>query len=396
MLICLFWTLASSLESACGAPVGPLSQNATAATLIAPYAAFAPLARAMPPLSRSLLLHAAPLESVAPAALLDELHLAPSQRAAAEVGGCRRGANDSHDRGDGNDDDAVLSVSRVLPPDACARLRAAVEVDRRKGADSVDGGPDEQLNLSRARLAELVGDEAAMRRLWRLPARFARRTCEAGRVGASDLAEGADMQIFVRRYAAQGGRPWNPFHVDRSALTINVALSADSDSGRLLACTNGAVRLLGPRHEGEATVHSRSLLHGVSRLRGATRRYSLIVFISGDAATEGSGTAAAAEEVDEVQGRALLALIADGALAQRCAAVFGGSGTALRVMLERFEELRRGAPAVCDVGRAARHVVRRLGAPHLQPLAIRAALAKGSDLACWSLRQLIRSAVADA
>ena len=62
---------------------------------------------------------------------------------------------------------------------------------------------------------------------------------------------------------------------------INVALSDDDDfvGGRLLGVFDGAVQAVG-RSEGDATVHTSSLLHGVSRMRSGVR-YSLICFVPG-------------------------------------------------------------------------------------------------------------------
>ena len=84
----------------------------------------------------------------------------------------------------------------------------------------------------------------------------------------------------ARRYASAGGeQPWTSFHFDNAAVTVNVALSDDAalaGGGKLLGVYGGAVHPI-DRAEGEATVHSSSLLHGVSRMRGGVR-YSLIVF----------------------------------------------------------------------------------------------------------------------
>ena len=49
--------------------------------------------------------------------------------------------------------------------------------------------------------------------------------------------------------------------------------------GKLLVVCAGAVRTV-ERAEGEATVHSSSLMHGVSRVHeGGAPRYSLIIFV---------------------------------------------------------------------------------------------------------------------
>ena len=67
-------------------------------------------------------------------------------------------------------------------------------------------------------------------------------------------------------------------HADVAAVTINVALSSEVDAsgGRLLGVFNGAVRAI-ERRAGDATVHSSSLLHGVSRMTTG-ERYTLILF----------------------------------------------------------------------------------------------------------------------
>ena len=89
--------------------------------------------------------------------------------------------------------------------------------------------------------------------------------------------------IFARRYAAAGGeQPWTSFHFDNAAVTVNVALTDDADlagGGRLLGVYGGAVHAI-ERKEGDATVHSSSLLHGVARVHGASVRYSLILFFA--------------------------------------------------------------------------------------------------------------------
>ena len=391
--------------------------------------AFVPLARGMPPLSRQLLLLAADPAGVSPAALLDELRLSPAKRAAAERGGCRGGGGgDDGDGGDGGDGDAVLVQRGVLPPAACARLRRAVDAQRRSAADSVDGGPEEQLNLGAAELRTLVADEGALARLWRLPALLRPRGSGGGNRttwGALAAAPAEDARIFVRRYSARG-RPWNPFHVDGSAVTLNVALSDDGVGeaagvaaaaaaagaggrllgGRLLACVRGAVRALGPRREGEATVHSSQLLHGVSRmLRGSAPRYALIVFVGSSEAvaaaaisTVGGTAAGAAEEDERREGAALAALMADTAVLARCAAAFGGGGggggaKAAAALRASFVVLQRAAPGRLELGRAAWRVVRTYAAPHLLPCRIREAL-ELADAPCWSLRQLVRAAAA--
>ena len=95
---------------------------------------------------------------------------------------------------------------------------------------------------------------------------------EGGVDGAVELRE-----MFVRRYSVCT-RPWIAFHPDAYELTLNVALSADDAhvGGKLLGIADGRVQVF-ERREGEATLHSSKLLHGVSRMTSGTR-YSLILF----------------------------------------------------------------------------------------------------------------------
>ena len=80
--------------------------------------------------------------------------------------------------------------------------------------------------------------------------------------------------------AAGGDQLLTSFHQDVATITVNVALTADAavEGGRLLGVCDGRVRVL-PRAEGDATVHSSALLHGVTRIEAGTR-YSLILFFS--------------------------------------------------------------------------------------------------------------------
>ena len=171
----------------------------------------------------------------------------------------------------------VLSHPGALSPAACTTLRELVDRERSTGVDTVDGAADNQLNLSRERLESLIGVEAAQAALVDIPFAFCER--EARMSAAADLRLGRlRTEIFVRRYTGNT-RPWIPFHTDRAAITVNIALCADAthDGGRLLAARNGKVRPI-ERAEGEATVHDARLLHGVTRIvRGA--KYSLIVFL---------------------------------------------------------------------------------------------------------------------
>ena len=146
-------------------------------------------AQRMPAASRALLLEREETKSVDSSALLEELKLS-----ADEV--------DLRAR--------AVRKTRVLTAEACATLRSAVDRERRTKADSVDGAADHQLNVSRERLTGMIGKEA-VEALWRLPAEV--------------LAEPpTDAEIFIRRYTPDT-RPWNPWHRDSAAVTVNVALS---------------------------------------------------------------------------------------------------------------------------------------------------------------------------
>ena len=165
---------------------------------------------------------------------------------------------------------AVLRVPSAVDADGCAALRRAVDTRGAARVDSVDGLPNRDLPLTAAELEAEIGPAAA-RALLALPARF----LPSCRVAISG--------IFARRYAAAGGeQPWTSFHFDNAAVTVNVALTDDADlagGGRLLGVYGGAVHAI-ERAEGDATVHSSSLLHGVARVKGEAVRYSLILFFA--------------------------------------------------------------------------------------------------------------------
>ena len=96
-------------------------------------------------------------------------------------------------------------------------------------------------------------------------------------------------ECFIRRYCA-GTRPWIPFHTDAYEVTVNVALGSDDafGGGALLGVYGGEVRAI-CREEGDATVHSSKLLHGVTAMaRGV--RYSLIVFFDRKGTASGRWT----------------------------------------------------------------------------------------------------------
>ena len=109
-------------------------------------------------------------------------------------------------------------------------------------------------------------------RLTRRPSASRRTTCRR---------EDTSSDCFLRRYscgtAGDDQLLITSFHADTASLTVNVALTSDADvdGGQLLGVFDGEVRLL-PRSEGDVTVHSSSLLHGVTRMRRGSR-YSMIL-----------------------------------------------------------------------------------------------------------------------
>ena len=74
-----------------------------------------------------------------------------------------------------------------------------------------------------------------------------------------------------------------PVHADVAAITVNVALSdeteIDAAGGQLMGVFGGAVKPI-HRQAGDASCHSSSLLHGVTRTRAekVSPRYTLIIF----------------------------------------------------------------------------------------------------------------------
>ena len=140
-----------------------------------------------------------------------------------------------------------------------------------------------QLDLSFERLRSFVGDEETAA-LLRLPDALRTALCRLdGRALPSSARDGAcpgaskPLEMFIRRYTADT-RPWIPFHCDRAAVTVNVALADDSahGGGRLVAVADQAIVPI-ERVEGEATVHSSKLLHAVTCMTSGVR-YALIIF----------------------------------------------------------------------------------------------------------------------
>jgi len=213
----------------------------------------------------------------------------------------------------------VLHIEGALSPRACASLRDAVDTLGVVTIDSVDALPNRDLAMPIGRLEELIGPEEA-RSLLHLPSRFreraracaraeghgghdgdgaaapaeARAAAPAATRAAAPAASGAMRAgsapgislagSFARRYVADASgheQPLTSFHFDSAALTVNVALSADADvdGGRLLGVYDNAVHCI-DRRAGDATVHSSSLLHGVTCMRGKGIRYSLILFFT--------------------------------------------------------------------------------------------------------------------
>ena len=223
-------------------------------------------AQRMPALSRKLLIFGQACDSVDPTDLFHELALPEEVEEEA-----RHGLASSA---------SVLRRRAVLSHDACSTLRSAVDSEWQEKVDTVDGAPDHQLNLSREQLEKLIGADAitSLMSAGKDFATSASAGGAAGGSGTSPLHLDNATKIFVRRYE-RSQRPWNPFHTDTSALTINVALNDDSSfvGGKLLCAFDRRIQRV-DRVAGEATVHASTLLHGVSRLQSGVR-YSLIIFM---------------------------------------------------------------------------------------------------------------------
>lgn len=169
----------------------------------------------------------------------------------------------------GESSDAT-TLPGFLDSNSCAALRAAVDEQHDHERDTVDGAEDLQLNLTSDDLAALVGSDQVEAIL------AAGRTLDAQRGGKP--RELPIVEAFIRRYEPTT-RPWHPFHQDRAAITVNVALSDDDDhgGGRLLGLFDDGARCF-ERDAGDATVHLSRIVHGVTRMTHGTR-HALIVFL---------------------------------------------------------------------------------------------------------------------
>eukprot|EP00929_Paragymnodinium_shiwhaense_P032032 TRINITY_DN17826_c0_g1_i3.p1 TRINITY_DN17826_c0_g1~~TRINITY_DN17826_c0_g1_i3.p1 ORF type:complete len:381 (-),score=53.07 TRINITY_DN17826_c0_g1_i3:417-1559(-) len=320
-------------------------------------------AERMPQVLQRLLLHGECPSEVPAETLLEELKLPKHKEERARL------ALESSSA------DSVHSLPAALDEEACFRLRAAVDTQRQTKCDTVDGSPDHQLNLSVEELQELIG-EACFTRLTEFAGPLLRQGSPEARL--------PDPLIFVRRYSADS-RPWFPFHVDSARLTINVALCDDStfQGGRLLACCEGAVRLLS-RREGEATAHSSTLLHGVTMMTAGVR-YSLILFF-GDAVAEGVAFDEAMRQADCAALKRVLE--GDGEFESRCRRVLGEAK--LRGMLDDYRALQEQP----EPGRCIERVVVVYGAPYLRPSTwperLQSPFTESADGVCWSALALLR------
>ena len=170
---------------------------------------------------------------------------------------------------------SVLQVRDAISPQGCAALRRAVDASPSKAKDSVDQLPAYQIDLSRRQLEKLVGRRTVDALLTELPRRFLDFDASASAaVGPRRLRP---LSVFVRKYS-RDGRPWIDFHQDASLVTANIALANDSvhSGGRLVTVLHQRVQSIA-RSEGEATIHSSQLLHGVNEITNGVR-YSLILF----------------------------------------------------------------------------------------------------------------------
>ena len=310
-------------------------------------------AQRMPAASRALLLEREEPQSVASSALLEELQLSKDE---ADL------------------DAQVVRKKGMLTAQACATLRTAVDHERRETADTVDGAADHQLNVSRERLAGMIGEEA-VEALWRLP-------------GEVLDEPPTDAQVFIRRYTPDT-RPWNPWHLDSAAVTVNVALSDDDacDGGELLALLDAGVTTI-PRIEGEATVHSSSLLHAVRRVASGVR-YSLVLFFGKAKPKPQPAELEFDDDARADEAETLRELMADEELRHTVGTTLGEDQ--LDSLHRTFDDLTDADPTPIAIGRVIELVIQSYGAPHLRPTSIRARARDGKIReSSMSLRALMR------
>ena len=229
---------------------------------------FAAMAEEMPLPLKRLLVENAETSSIAPADLASALPFLPL---ALPMGSAAD----------------VVSVDQFIDADGCAALRNAVDEHGLDAiGDTVDGAADHQLNLTSDELVGLLGS-SQVERIVAAAVDLQRSLRHAGPAtrGSDEAATthsgGSSLPIveaFVRRYTAHT-RPWHPFHQDRAAITVNVALSDDHahGGGRLVGLfADGAAKF--ERREGTATIHRSQIVHGVTCMtRGV--RHALIVFL---------------------------------------------------------------------------------------------------------------------
>ena len=281
----------------------------------------------------------------------------------------------------------LLSVAaRRAPHTPCARPARP---------PSALAAPDHQLNLNMRQLEALVGAATARRVAIELPRDFCREASSARAADGAPLRWRLDecpAELFLRVYSSSG-RPWIPFHVDRSAVTVNVALSADeAHSGGLLvaAPVGGAVCAIS-RAEGEASVHDALLLHGVSRVtRGA--RYSLIVFIDGQRDETSETAAATAEGRAAAEGRTAAAALSSAHEAppvREYAHSMDASDAAFARHLERLStaERRTLLQQLADLERPAAAAVAEAEADLERARTQAAAARTAADVACETERR---------
>uniref|UniRef100_A0A7R9U5J9 Fe2OG dioxygenase domain-containing protein n=1 Tax=Pinguiococcus pyrenoidosus TaxID=172671 RepID=A0A7R9U5J9_9STRA len=159
----------------------------------------------------------------------------------------------------------VETVDHVLTAEECLKLRAWAEERMDPGlADSVDGAPEYQVDCDENTLGDLVGHDA-VDRICSLAERW---------MGGQPADE---IGIFVRKYAA-GGRPYIPFHVDTTDVTVNICLSEPEEhaGGDLLVLAGKKLRSI-ERQMGSATCHVWYCCHGVQGVTSG-ERWSLLMF----------------------------------------------------------------------------------------------------------------------